>query len=154
MVSRLVKQQLDEQHLPSGNYMVTPTALNNFLWYIASQSDTCHYIGYYSVFDKKQPIVFYHVSRRDSLLSNFDQQEVTLLRRFAKEYYCAVRNTDTVVFCDIRFGQIGGWDNTAPFVFRYDLLKGADGATHIKQSAFKSPGPGVVSKLWERIKGN
>lgn len=152
-VNNIVKENIKAQHVSGDDYMVAPTALNNFLWYIAVKGSVYNYVGYYSIFDKCNYISFYRVQKNDSLLGPYDENETEKLRRFSNGYYCVTRNADTTIFNDMRFGQIGGWSADVPFVFRFDMSKDANNATRLQQGRMNAAGKEEIKKLWARVKG-
>jgi inner membrane protein len=51
-----------------------------------------------------------------------NQKDVQQLIRFSQGYYTVERWHDTLVFNDLRFGQVVGWyDHSEKFVFHYFL---------------------------------
>ena len=107
----------------SGPYFTTPTPLNNWLWYVAAKDSGGYQIGYRSVFDDDKEIELNYFPQNDSLLIPFkDHEEVQHLLRFSQGYYTVEQWDDTLVFNDLRFGQIIGWhDPKEKFVFHYFL---------------------------------
>ena len=122
-IDREVKEIAQDQSLKFSVMLTTPTPLNNWLWYIILASDSGYHIGFRSVFDNKKKIDFYYFPRNDSLLKPFRNSEtLQKLVRFSKGYYSAEKWSDTLVFNDLRFGQIVGWcDPKEKFVFHYFL---------------------------------
>jgi inner membrane protein len=120
-----VRQVLAEQETSYKDYFTTPTPLNNWLWYVVAKMDSGFYTGYRSVFDKKKQMSFHYFSKNDSLLRQVsDQEELQHLIRFSQGYYTVEKWNDTLVFNDLRFGQIIGWyDPDEKFVFHYYLQK-------------------------------
>lgn len=118
-----VKKVLANQHIKYINYFTTPTPLNNLLWYIVARCDSGYYIGYRSVLAKKENINFHYFPTNNSLLKPVkDHEEVQHLLRFSQGYYTVEKWNDTLVFNDLRFGQIIGWhDPKENFVFHFFL---------------------------------
>jgi inner membrane protein len=155
MVNRVVENNLTVKNIRYDDYMATPTPLNNFLWYIVARSHEGYYIGYYSVFDKDENISFEKIARNDSLLKhNCDPRSVQDLIRFSQQYYCANVENDTIVFSDLRFGQLGGWyRQKAPFVFNFKLAQNCSNKTALQKGRFESLGSETTIQLFKRIKG-
>jgi inner membrane protein len=122
-LDREVKMILTEQKISTEHFLTTPTPLNNWLWYVVAKDDSGYYIGYRSVFDRKPNMNFRYFPQNDSLLDPIrDREEVQHLLRFSQGYYTVERWHDTLVFNDLRFGQIVGWYNPGErFVFHYFL---------------------------------
>jgi inner membrane protein len=155
IVNRAVKKNLASQNISYEDYLSTPTPLNNFLWYVIVREPGHFLIGYYSVFDSKQ-ISFENFQQNDSLLSyNCDSAHVARLKRFSQQYYCAKLENDTVIFSDMRFGQLGGWyRKQAPFVFNFRLAQNCSNRTALQKGRFEAFGSDAVSHLFRRMKGN
>ena len=118
-----VEKALTVQKIKYSKYFTTPTPLNNWLWYVVVKSDSGYYIGFSSVLDKKEAIDFHFFPQNDFLLKPVkDHEEVQHLLRFSQGYYTMEKWNDTLVFNDLRFGQIIGWHNPKEnFVFHYFL---------------------------------
>jgi inner membrane protein len=118
-----VKKILASENIPATRYFTTPTPLQNWLWYIVAESDSGCYVGYRSVFDSKRGISFRYFPRNDSLFKNAaSDEQVQKLIRFSQHFYTVVKYGDTLVFNDLRFGQIIGWKNPdEKFAFQYYL---------------------------------
>lgn len=155
-VNNKAEQSLLAQNISYSSYMTTPTPLNNLLWSIIARNGTEYYTGYYSVFDKKFPISFGHIHRNDSLAAySGNNEELNKLIRFSNGYYLYSSHLDTVSINDMRFGQMGGWYiRDAPYVFSYNLQKGADNSVVLQRGRLEGNGKEAFSKLIERIKGN
>lgn len=139
-------------------YMTTPTPLNNILWYNLAKNKDGFYIGYRSLLDKDSASIVTFVPRNDSLLGHLkDDPGVKKLIRFSQDYYCITKSdTGGIYFHDMRFGQIGGWDNdpNARFVFTYHIDSGLNNRAAINQGRFEASTGDAFRSLIERIKGN
>ena len=152
-VNKAVEHSLTEQKMVYQKFMATPTPLNNFLWYIAVDRDTGYSIGYYSVFDHSPNIRFHYVPKKDYLLPKNDDDTKNLIR-FSQGYYTADVLNDTLVFHDLRFGQIGGWfSGNAPFVFQYRLHPTTFYEVPFQRERIKASGGIILKEMIERIKG-
>jgi inner membrane protein len=154
-VRSTVENSLAKQKIISSDFVTTPTPLNNFLWMSYAADNTGFWFGYYSVFDKKDTIDFYHVNRNEALLKSFENDsEVKILKQFSQGYYCITKNEDSIYFNDIRFGQVGGWDKPdSSFVFSFKLNKQADNSMALNRSKFKGSYAEAIVSLTNRIKG-
>jgi len=123
IIDHFLEQDLQAEHVEIKRYLTTPTPLNNLLWYIIAENDSGYYIGYRSVFDRSKTIVFHYACRNDSLLTSTNHEiDLGRLLRFSEGYYAAEKWHDTLVFNDLRFGEIRGWEVPNPrFVCHYYL---------------------------------
>lgn len=152
-----VNKILDAQHISNRAFFTTPTPLNNWLWYVAARSDSGFYIGYRSVFDRKPEIDFEYFPRNNYLLGSVsDQEELQHLLRFSQGYYTVEKWNDTLVFNDLRFGQMIGWyDPRERFVFHFYLNKSAkDNKLVVQRGRFAGWTWASTTALVKRIEGN
>lgn len=150
-----IQEALNKQTIERNNIVTTPTPLNNFLWMSFAPDSTGYWFGYYSVFDKTKDIDFYHVNKNDSLLKPFQEDEsVKILKQFSKGYYVISKNDSAVYFNDIRFGQLGGWNQPdSAFAFSFLLNKNADNLMALNRTKFKTSLSDAFASLINRIKG-
>ncbi len=150
-----VKANLETQQIPATNYFSTPTPLNNWLWYIVANTDQGSYVGYRSVFDADRKIDFEFFDRSEHLLQPVaDHEDIQHLKRFSQGYYTAEQWGDTLVFNDLRFGQMIGWrDRRGKFVFHYFLSHPDDNHLVVQRGRFARWDTEAGKSLWVRIKG-
>lgn len=151
-----VRDVFKKQHIVYNSYFTTPTPLNNWLWYVVAANDSGYNIGYRSLFDKERKIDFHFISRNDSLLKPVsDHEDLQKLIRFSKKYYVVQKWGDTLVFSDIRFGQMIGWKNpSARFAFHYFLQHPADNKLVVQRGRFAGWDIAAFKALLRRIRGN
>ena len=156
MIDRNVKQVLKKQNIEYTRYFTTPTALQNWLWYVVAGNDSGYYIGYRSVFDTQKKIDFEFFPRNDKLLDSVEDTEgLQKLKRFSQEFYTAEMWNDTLVFNDLRFGQVIGWqDPRNRFVFHYYLKDSADNKLVVQRGRFEGWNTAALNSLIKRIAGN
>ena len=107
-----LKNSLQKQNISYTKYFSTPAPLQNWLWFVVAGTDSGYNVGYRSLYDKTENIHFTYFLRKDSLLSTVkNTKEVKQLVRFSQDFYTVEKWNDTVVFNDLRFGQIIGWQN-------------------------------------------
>jgi inner membrane protein len=113
-------------------------------------------IGYRSVFDNQLELKLEYFPKNDSLLNRIhDHESLQRLIRFSQGYYTVALVRDTLVFNDLRFGQVGGWQNPrAPFVFHYYLDHPEENTLLIQRGRFAGWNTETVRSLCKRIKGN
>ncbi len=114
---------LQERNIAYTRYFTTPAPLNNWLWFVVAGNDSGYHIGFRSIFDKKNSIHFEYFPRNSELLDSLKEHEdLHQLIRFSQEFYTVEKYGDSLVFNDLRFGQIIGWkDPREKFVFHYFL---------------------------------
>ena len=144
------------QHIPNTSYLTTPTPLNNWLWYVLAGNDSGYYVGYRSVFDNKKKIVFTYFPRNDSFLNPIrENDDVKNLIRFSMGFYTVEKWGDTLVFNDLRFGQIIGWhDPKERFVFHYFLEREGGNTLVVQRGRFAKWNWETTRSLIKRIQGN
>ncbi len=156
MIDRHVRHILKEQQIQYTRYFTTPTALQNWLWYVVAGNDSGYHIGYRSVFDSKDKIAFEYFPRNDHLLDSVEDTEgLQKLKRFSQQFYTAEKWNDTLIFNDLRFGQITGWQNPQnKFVFHYYLKDSADNKLVVQRGRFEGWNKDALISLLKRIEGN
>ena len=84
-----------------------------------------------------------------------EHEDLQKLLRFSKGYYNVENRNDTLVFNDLRFGQMIGWkDPGAPFVFYYYLQYPKDNKFLVQRGRFARWDWAAVHALLQRIKGH
>jgi inner membrane protein len=151
-----VKEIAVHQNINYTKYFTTPAPLNNWLWYVVLGDDSGFYVGYRSLFDTKKEIDFKFLPRNDSFLdSAHNHEELQKLIRFSQGFYTVEKWNDTLVFNDLRFGQITGWqDPKEKFVFHYFLKHSADNSLVVQRGRFAKWNWEIMKSLLKRIKGN
>lgn len=155
-VEHEVKKILQQKQIAYGRHFTTPTMFNDWLWYIVAENDSGYYVGYYSVFSKKEDISFsYHPRNSYLLAGKHASEDVQNLLRFSQGYYTAQQWGDTLVFNDLRFGQIAGWrDSNAHFVFHYFLSGTNDNDMVLQRGRLAAGNKEDIASLINKIKGN
>lgn len=156
-IERDTRQALENQHVAYTRLLTTPTPMNTWLWYVAAEDDSGFHIAYHSTFDNRQkPIQFTRFRKKDFLLEPFrETHDLKQLIRFSQNYYTAEQRGDTVIFNDLRFGQIAGWDNPqAKFVFHYYLNDPAANLMVIQRGRFSNWNRKTFRSMLSRIRGD
>ncbi len=151
-----IKNMLVRQQVSYNHYFTTPTPLNNWLWYIVAGDDNGFHIGYYSVFDKEKKIDLHYFPKNEALLQPVSNtEELQYLRRFSQGFYTAEKWGDTLVFNDLRFGQMVGWyDRDAKFVFHYFLQHKPANQLVVQRGRFARWNLASTRSLIRRIRGH
>jgi inner membrane protein len=155
MIDKAVKRELAHQNISYNKYFTTPTPLNNLLWFVAAGNDTGFYVGHMSVFDKEKTLRLQYFPKNDNLLSGIkDETEINNLKRFAQGFYTVEKWNDTLVFNDLRFGQIIGWhDEKEKFVFHYFIQRPEANDLVVQRGRFAKWTWEVTKTLWRRMWG-
>jgi inner membrane protein len=155
-VNRVVRTNILEQNIAATDFMATPTALNNLLWYIVIKGENEQHVAYFSLLDKSKTLSFETFKTHDSLLGfPCDEESVKDLKQFSRGFYVVKLESDTIVFSDIRFGQLNGWTKkNKPFVFNFKLERNCSNRKALQQGRFASVEKDVLKQLWKRMMGN
>ena len=150
-----MKKLLAAQQIPYTKYFTTPAPLQSWLWYVVAGNDSVYYVGYGSVFDKTQHLSLEKFSRNTSMIDSMHHKnEVQQLIRFSQDFYTVEKRSDTLVFNDLRFGQVIGWqDPKEEFVFHYYLHPDIDNTFVVQRGRFVKWNWQVAEALYDRIKG-
>jgi inner membrane protein len=151
-----VRHELENRDLAYTRYFATPAPLNNWLWYVVAENQTGYLIGYRSLFDRHSRIDFHYFPKNDSLLNGLrGNDDVRNLLKFAQGYYTVDRWEDgTLVFNDLRFEQMKGWqDPDARFVFHYFLERPRDNAVIVQRGRFAGWDWATIRAFVRRIRG-
>jgi inner membrane protein len=135
------------------NYFTTPTLLNNLLWFVVIEEGAGYQIGYKSIFDQSDSLSLHFIPRQDSLLRPVaDHLELMELKKFSQGYFTVEKWSDTLVFNDLRFGQINGWVNPkSRFAFHYHLSHPHDNELIVQRGRFAGIDRQSIRVMWERI---
>jgi len=155
-VDKDVKDILQKQQIRYTKYFTSPAPLQNWLWYVVAGNDSGYHVGFRSIFDNKKEISFQYFPCNDSLLRPVeDHEDLQRLIRFSKKYYTVEKWGDTLVFNDLRFGQIIGWENPkGKFVFHYFLQHPDDNKLVVQRGRFEGWNRQTALNLVKRIRGN
>lgn len=155
-VDNSFKKELNNQHINYTQYFTTPAPLQNSLWYVVAGNDSNFYVGYHSIFDNNATINLARFSRNDSLLETIeDKEDLYKLKRFSQNFYTIEKWNDTLVFNDLRFGQMMGWENpNGRFVFHYFLKEKYDNTLVVQRGRFAGWNKKTFLSLFKRMEGN
>lgn len=151
-----VKTLLKKQGITYQRHFTTPTPLNTWLWFVVAEADSGYHIGYRSVFDDLDSLALTYIPRNEKLLDGWGtDHEVLKLKQFSQGYYSIEHKSDTLVFNDLRFGQMAGWtDPKARFAFHYHLNYPDDNKTVMQRGRFANWNETTVKALLARIGGD
>ncbi|MEO6669798.1 MAG: metal-dependent hydrolase [Ferruginibacter sp.] len=156
VVDRGFRNSLARQQINYTRYFTTPAPLQNWLWFVVAGNDNGYYAGYRSVFDGQQqssPLTWFprNAALADSLS---DRKALDQLVRFSQGFYTIEKREDTLLFNDLRFGQVIGWENPKEaFAFHYYLHPDIDNKLVVQRGRFAKWTPATFKIFLERIKG-
>ncbi len=155
-IDATVKNILHKQQIGYTRYFSTPAPLQNWLWYVVAGNDSGYYIGFHSLLDSKKDIRFQYFPRNDSLLQQAaSHEDLQQLIRFSQQFYTVEKWNDTLVFNDLRFGQILGWQHPKEkFVFHYFLQQPGANKLVVQRGRFTGWSRDNIKFLLQRIWGN
>ncbi len=156
IINEDIKTILKNQNIAYTRYFTTPAPLQSILWYIVAGNDSGYYVGFRSLFDKKKQIAFQYFPRNTAMLDTIKNQEsLQQLIRFSQEFYTVENIHDTLIFNDLRFGQMKGWENPkGKFVFHYFLQEAYDNKLVVQRGRFEGWNKKTSSSLLKRMWGN
>ena len=155
-INRNVKKMLAKQQIHYTRFLTTPAPLQNWLWYIVAGTDSGYYVGYRSVFEHSNKLALEFFPSNDSLLQPVKEtKEVGQLIRFSQHFYTVEKRRDTLIFNDLRFGQIIGWQNPKEqFVFYYFLQPEIDNTLVVQRGRFAKWDEESFKSMVRRIRGD
>lgn len=151
-----VKNIFQKQYISYTRYFTTPAPLQNWLWFVVAGNDSGYYVGFRSLFDSKKEMVFQYFPRNTPLLNAIhDHEDLQQLIRFSQQFYTVEKWNDTLVFNDLRFGQIIGWQNPKEkFVFHYFLQHPTENKLVVQRGRFEGWNWQTAKSLLKRLRGN
>lgn len=150
-----VARLLEKQAVSYKRFFTTPTPLNSWLWYVVAETDSGFYTGYRSVLDRSGTLPLEFVPQhREWLNAEPATPELRRLIRFSDGYYALIRRGDSLLFNDLRFGQLAGWHQpAAPFVFYYYLRPPGHNRLLVQRGRFAGWNRATLRSLWRRMRG-
>lgn len=96
------------------NVFATPQFLQPFLWYgMVETAEGTYKLNYSSVFDSK-PRTYQTIPGNHELADNVDNTTLQRFIRRSNGWYQLESEGDDILFRDLRFGRLLGWDKTTP----------------------------------------
>lgn len=152
-----VKDSVERQGISYSGISTRPTPFNSILWTTNVNSGDDYYLGYYSLLDKKPDVDLVGIPKNHALLGELaNNDKVQRLIRLSDDNYVIKLKDDTLLFCDLRFGQLGETSADKPFVYSYKLIpEGNDLRVDLMPPPTMEPSKmkGLLLDLWERLKG-
>lgn len=156
IINQDVKKLLAKQQVDYNRYFTTPAPLQSWLWFVVADADSGYYVGYRSVFDKTKQMPLYYFSRNGYLLDDIkEQRQLRQLIRFSQGYYTVEKRKDTMLFNDLRFGQVIGWeDPKEEFAFHYYIQPDIDNTLVVQRGRFAKWDRRSFRLFWKRVTGH
>jgi inner membrane protein len=157
MINREVNRLFEKQGIPHDKYFTTPAPFQNILWFVVAGNDSGYHVGYRSLFDNKQkPMQFTFHPRNEYLLKSFaDQDDIERLKLFSQDFYTVEKVNDTLIFNDLRFGQVVGWsDPNEKFAFHYFLDYPDQNKLVVQRGRFDKWNSATTSAFIRKIMGH
>ncbi len=157
IIEKNTKDELAKNHITFKRLLTTPSPLNNWLWFVAAETDSGYYVNYRSVFDGADSVGFAFFLKDDQLsqdLTGSERRDYENLVRFSQGFYTLEKRDETLMFYDLRFGQMAGWvDPHARFSFHYDLHHPDANLFVVQQGRFANWNWNTVVVMMKRIAG-
>lgn len=156
-MNKVFTSSLESHQIHSGKKLVSPSILNNFLWYTVAEGDTAFYFGQYSLFDNTASVKdFITLPKHWELVpKNEFSYDLKTLERFSQGYYnMCLDDKNQIHWNDLRFGFMGEKKyNCDDYVFRF-ILKKENGIwkAHENREMKKSISE-IWPVYWKRVKG-
>ena len=155
-VSAETETILAAQHIKYNKLLITPAPLQTWLWFIAAENDSGFYTGYRSVFDKQKCLDLQFKPQNNNLIHFVKEpNQLNKLIKFSQGFYSIEQRKDSLIFYDLRFGQIIGWQNPLEdYAFYYYLQPEVDNTLVVQRGRFAKWNKQSFQSLLHRIKGN
>ncbi len=155
-VTAETKKILATQNINYNKLLITPAPLQTWLWFVAAGNDSGFYTGYRSVFDKQKNIDFHFKPNNYNLKPIIKEPaQLKKLIQFSQGFYTLEQRRDSLVFYDLRFGQIIGWQNPLEdYAFYYYLQPDINNTLVVQRGRFAKWDRQSFKSLLYRIKGN
>ncbi|MBK6777951.1 MAG: metal-dependent hydrolase [Flavobacteriales bacterium] len=142
-----IAASLERQHIAHTDFSTRPTPFNSILWTVNVDAGDHYLLGYHSLLDTKPEVEFVRVDKGLEALGPWaDHEKVRRLQVLADHNFVVRLQGDTIVFSDLRFGQMGEPGPDKPFVFSYLLIPEALD-TRLDETTTASAPPADVSAL-------
>ncbi len=159
-VKKVFHDNLANEGITVHRSLVTPTIINNILWYCVAETDSNLVFGRYSFFDPTKEMKLKFVNKNDELIEGFEENKaIKTLKWFSDNYYTLGINKDNkLMFSDMRYGpfDFSNLDDPNNYVFKFELEE-IDGRLEMMNEQGGPPPDseeGFVGDLWKRIWGD
>lgn len=149
------KHSLDEQQVEYSSISNRPTMFNSLLWTANVETKDSFLIGYHSFFDKDNHVHFTgHVKNQQMIDSIRQEPQIARLLKITKGWYVVREKDDTLLLCDLRFGEFE--EGSDQFVFTHKLIHRNDEwiVEQVDPKFSFADIPAFMAVLVDRIRGN
>ena len=148
------EESLETQGIFYERMETRPSPLNTILWNANVEVEDAFLTGDYSFFDDE--LIRYNAfpKNHDYLGALKEHPKVRRLIDITNGWYTITMEDGVLHFNDLRFGQLNPSDPDSSFTFSYRLIE-ENGELRVEEVEKNTRDAGkMLSKLWERIKGN
>ncbi|NQY08515.1 MAG: metal-dependent hydrolase [Flavobacteriales bacterium] len=155
MALNVFEKSLERQGIEYTDIQTKPTPLNSILWGATVETGDEYLIGYYSFFDSSTEVKFKHFKKNHELLGAISEEDnCKRLVKISQGWYTIEKKQDTVIFNDLRFGELKPFEENSDFSFSYFLKYENEDLTVTERPKAIKDGEKILGKLWKRLKGN
>lgn len=116
------ENSLNKQRIAFQELSTKPAPFNTILWSANVKTENQFLIGYYSLLDQNNDILFTGFDKNYHLANQIRQEDkFKRLEKLTQGWYTLEQFGDTIRFNDLRFGQDGIDADANQFIFCYDL---------------------------------
>ncbi len=159
-IKSIFQENLADNNITVSRSMVTPTILNNVLWYCVAETDSNLVFGRYSFLERDRKMKLKFVTKNDDIIEGYeDTKAIKTLKWFSNDYY-TVNQLDNghFVFGDMRYGPFDFQDYKNPenYIFKFELEEKDGDLSMLNEQGGPPPGDERewMAALWQRIMGD
>lgn len=154
IIERAFARDMKGRDLPREIHFVTPAPFQNLLWFTVTGNDSGFYAGYRSVFDRGPSSLSFYPRNEELLDSYRGRPDIGRLKIFSQGFYTVSISHDTLLFNDLRFGQVVGWmDPQEKFSFHYFMDYPDENDLVVQRGRFEKLDSRSLGGLWRRMLG-
>lgn len=148
------KNDLKKKSIEYVDISTKPTPLNSILWTANVETKDSFLIGYYSLFDENNDILWKTFPKNHHLLGAYKHDPLLVrLAKLSHDWYTIDVRDEKMYFNDLRFGLMGVRPNERRFVFSYELIS-KDGVLSVEETKKDfADATQVLGTLFYRILG-
>lgn len=148
------EKSLEQQGIEYVDIQTRPTPFNSILWGATVDTDGEYLIGYYSFFDSSTEVKFKHYKKNHELSGVISEEEnYKRLVKISQGWYTIQKTQDTLIFNDLRFGELNPYEENSDFSFSYFLYYENKSLTVRERPKAIKDGKKILGELWKRLTG-
>ncbi len=152
-IDSVFHDNLRRQNIEYDRLMTTPMPVSNLLWVGIAGGPEYFYTGYYSVFDRDDPITFERYKKNHEYISNLSgYSSIKKIISFSKDFYAIDVSQGYLIFNDLRYGSLASGSGAREFIFSY-IIKNNHGDLDITRKDRSKVTPGRFLSIMKRIIG-